>query len=440
MEGPDGVRTGRGFADPLRGETGRGADAEAGTDGAVRAGQSTAGQKQRPHRMGTAHERTGHGGRRNSNEASNLQLDLFDIEEQEDTENIENISPVSNIDNGNKVVENPLIDISNIIGNSQNVTQSNNTSTTETEETAESPEVEAAEAAIPTAIPEETGLTDAQSQENVSATLQEGSNKSPDEPTEQDTATNMDSAETSQTDEVPETPSPDNQGLEEVVINLRPEPREERRPPQPRQNYRITDDDLGTGGAKTKYRNNIEAIRTLKSIESEDRLATPEEQEILSRYVGWGGIPQAFDKSNEDCQKEYAELKGLLTSEEYEAARGSTLNAHYTSPMVARSMYETLERMGFTKGNILEPSCGTGNFFGVLPESMGQSKLYGVELDSITGRIARQLYQKAEITIDGYERAKYPDNFFDVAIGNVPFGGYNVVDGEHRYDRENFRI
>ena len=190
----------------------------------------------------------------------------------------------------------------------------------------------------------------------------------------------------------------------------------------------------------TVYHNNVEAIKTLKTIESEDRLATPEEQEILSRYVGWGGIPQAFDEHNEDWKKEFDELKGLLTEEEYNTARGSVLNAHYTSPMVARSIYETLERMGFSTGNILEPSCGTGNFFGVLPESMNQSKLYGVELDSITGRIAKQLYQKADITIDGYERAKYPDNFFDVAIGNVPFGGYSVVDSEHRYDRENFRI
>ena len=184
----------------------------------------------------------------------------------------------------------------------------------------------------------------------------------------------------------------------------------------------------------------MEAIRTLKAIESEDRLATPEEQEILSRYVGWGGIPQAFDESNEDWSKEYAELKDLLTEEEYNAARGSTLNAHYTSPTVARAMYDTLGRMGFTTGNILEPSCGTGNFFGVLPESMSESKLYGVELDSITGRIARQLYQKADITIDGYERAKYPDNFFDVAIGNVPFGSYSLVDGEHKRERENLKI
>ena len=193
-----------------------------------------------------------------------------------------------------------------------------------------------------------------------------------------------------------------------------------RKPNQPRINYRINDYNLGGGGAKSKFHDNIEAIKTLKIIESEDRRATPEEQEILSRYVGWGGIPQAFDENNNDWTKEYSELKNLLTDREYSAARGSTLNAHYTSPMVARSIYETLERMGFSKGNILEPSCGTGNFFGILPESMNESKLYGVELDSITGRIARQLYQKAEIKIDGYERAKYPDNFFDVAIGNVP--------------------
>ena len=228
--------------------------------------------------------------------------------------------------------------------------------------------------------------------------------------------------------------------LLEMVINLRPESAEAKTASQPRRNYRITDEELGVGGAKTKFRNNVEAIRTLKAIESEDRLATPEEQEILSRYVGWGGMPQAFDESNEDWKKEYAELKELLTEEEYASARGSTLNAHYTSPMVARAMYETLERMGFARGNILEPSCGTGNFFGVLPTSMEQSKLYGVELDSLTGRIARQLYQKADITIDGYERAKYPDNFFDVAIGNVPFGSYSLVDGEHKRERENLRI
>ena len=248
---------------------------------------------------------------------------------------------------------------------------------------------------------------------------------------------NVNSTEKADTSESTETSNNQEPILKEVVIDLTPQPQRSR---QPRTNYQITDDDLGIGGAKTKYRNNVEAIRTLKKIESEDRLATPEEQEILSRYVGWGGIPQAFDEKNEDWKKEYSELKELLTEEEYGAARGSVLNAHYTSPMVARSMYETLVRMGFAKGNILEPSCGTGNFFGVLPESMGQSKLYGVELDSLTGRIARQLYQKADITIDGYERAKYPDNFFDVAIGNVPFGGYTLVDGEHKRERENLKI
>ena len=209
---------------------------------------------------------------------------------------------------------------------------------------------------------------------------------------------------------------------------------------QPRFNFRITDDALGTGGAKTKYARNVEAIRTLKQIESEDRMATSEEQEVLSQYVGWGGLSQAFDERNEDWSKEYAELKELLTEDEYSAARGSTLNAHYTSPMIARSICETLERMGLSKGNILEPSCGTGNFFGVMPESMSEAKLYGVELDSLTGRIARQLYQNADITIDGYERAHFQDNFFDAAVGNVPFGSYQVVDSDHRYTQNSFRI
>ncbi len=231
---------------------------------------------------------------------------------------------------------------------------------------------------------------------------------------------------------------------QETPVNEEPEPpvREKPEPEvsQTRQNFHITDDNLGLGGAKTKFNRNIAAIRTLKAIESENRLATPEEQETLSQYVGWGGLPQAFDENNAEWSNEYTELKSVLTDDEYRAARGSTLNAHYTSPMIARSIYETLERMGFSKGNILEPSCGIGNFFGVLPESMVQSKLYGVELDSITGRIARQLYQKADIKIDGYERTHFQDNFFDVAIGNVPFGSYRVVDGEHKYDKTDFRI
>ncbi|MBQ9564089.1 MAG: DEAD/DEAH box helicase family protein, partial [Synergistaceae bacterium] len=205
-------------------------------------------------------------------------------------------------------------------------------------------------------------------------------------------------------------------------------------------NYRITENTIGIGGAKTKFNRNIVAIRTLKQIEAENRKAAPLEQEILARYVGWGALPQAFDENNRDWKTEYADLKALLTEEEYLAARGSTLNAHYTSPLIARLLVETLGRMGFKSGNILEPSCGTGNFFGVLPERMSQSRLYGVELDSLTGRIARLLYPNAGIAIDGFENARFPDNFFDIAIGNVPFGQYKVLDREHRYDRENFNI
>ena len=160
-----------------------------------------------------------------------------------------------------------------------------------------------------------------------------------------------------------------------------------------RHNYRITDDDLGAGGQKTKYRNNVDAIRTLQAVESEDRFATPEEQEILSRYVGWGGIAQAFDADNPQWVNEYAELRAMLTPDEYGSAKASTLNAHYTSPTVIRAIYKAVENMGFTTGNVLEPSCGIGNFFGLLPESMSGSKMFGVELDSLTGRIARQFHQ-----------------------------------------------
>ena len=206
----------------------------------------------------------------------------------------------------------------------------------------------------------------------------------------------------------------------------------------PRRNYRITDDALGTGGAKTKYTRNVEAIRTLRCIEGEGRLATSEEQEVLAQYVGWGGLPQAFNERNEAWSKEYAELKGLLSDEEYASARASTLNAHYTSPTVVKAIYGTLERMGLASGNILEPACGTGNFFGLVPESMAGAKLYGVELDGITGRIARQLYQEADITVDGYERTRFPDNFFDAAVGNVPFGAYRVADP--KYDKHGFMI
>lgn len=203
-------------------------------------------------------------------------------------------------------------------------------------------------------------------------------------------------------------------------------------------NFRITDDNLGVGGAKTKYLNNINAIKTLQKIETENRRAEPEEQEILSRYVGWGGISQAFDDKNSNWAKEHIDLKEILNDSEYSKARESTLNAYYTSPVIIKSIYETIERMGFKKGNILEPSMGVGNFFGNIPESMKEAKLYGVELDSITGRIAKQLYQKADITISGFEKTDFPNNFFDLAIGNVPFGSYKVMDKQ--YDKHNFFI
>ena len=203
-------------------------------------------------------------------------------------------------------------------------------------------------------------------------------------------------------------------------------------------NFRITDDALGHGGPKAKFRMNINAIRALKAIESEQRLATADEQEVISRYVGWGGCADAFDEAKENWSSEYTELKDLLTEEEYEAARASVLNAHYTSPIVIKAIYKAIENMGFRTGNILEPSCGIGNFFGLLPECMAGSKLYGIELDSITGRIAKQLYQNANITIQGYEETALPDSFFDVAIGNVPFGDYGVTD--KRYDKNHFLI
>ena len=204
------------------------------------------------------------------------------------------------------------------------------------------------------------------------------------------------------------------------------------------QNFHITDDHLGEGGPKAKYQANVAAIKLLKYLEETTGQATPEQQEVLSRYVGWGGVPEAFDPSKTAWAKEYAELKELLTPEEYAAARTSTLNAHYTSPMVIRAIYETVERLGFHNGNILEPSCGVGNFFGMLPDSMAGSRLYGVELDSITGRIARQLYPNARIEVNGFEKTQYPDGIFDLAIGNVPFGNYRVSD--RPYDRHNLLI
>lgn len=209
-------------------------------------------------------------------------------------------------------------------------------------------------------------------------------------------------------------------------------------PSQQRINYRITNDELGHGGAKAKYGFNVSAIRTLKQIESGNRLATPEEQEVLSKYVGWGGLPQAFDEANTSWSNEYAELKLLLTEDEYASARESTLNAHYTSPIVIKAIYQAIENMGFQTGNVLEPACGIGNFFGLVPESMKDAKLYGVELDSVTGRIAKQLYQKASIAVEGYEKLNLPVSFFDLAIGNVPFGPYGVAD--KRYDKNHFLI
>ena len=203
-------------------------------------------------------------------------------------------------------------------------------------------------------------------------------------------------------------------------------------------NFHITDDDLGAGGPKAKFKANMEAIRLLKELEQDQRLATPEEQEVLSRYVGWGGIPQAFEERNSAWAEEYTQLKGVLTPEEYSAARASTLNAFYTSPTVIKAMYEALGNMGLKQGNILEPSCGVGNFMGLLPESMSTTNMYGVELDPISGQIAKQLYQKNRIAVQGFEETSYPDSFFDCVIGNVPFGAYQVSD--RKYDRYHFMI
>ena len=203
-------------------------------------------------------------------------------------------------------------------------------------------------------------------------------------------------------------------------------------------NFRITDDDLGAGGPKQKFRANMEAVYLLKKLEGENRAATSDEQNILSRYVGWGGIPAAFEEGNGAWASEYMELKQALTEEEYRQARASTLNAFYTPPVVIKAMYEALGNMGLAKGNVLEPSCGTGNFMGLVPEEMSSLKMYGVEIDSISGRIAGQLYQKNRISIQGFETAQYPDSFFDCVVGNVPFGAYKVAD--RRYDRFNFFI
>ena len=209
-------------------------------------------------------------------------------------------------------------------------------------------------------------------------------------------------------------------------------------PSEPRHNYRITEDTLGVGGAKEKFRNNMAAINLLHELELENRLATPEEQEILSKYVGWGGLSMAFDENNAAWADEFKELYASLSPEEYRAAMESTLTAFYTPPVVIKGMYEALERLGFSEGSILEPSCGTGNFFGLLPDTMVGSKLHGVEIDPLTGKIAKQLYQKANIAVQGFEETKLPDDHFDVVIGNVPFGDFKVNDS--RYNAQKFLI
>ena len=225
--------------------------------------------------------------------------------------------------------------------------------------------------------------------------------------------------------------------LEQEKTELPPEEKTEA-PATDRHNFRITNDAIGIGGAKEKFRNNMTAINLLHELEIENRLATPEEQEVLSRYVGWGGLSMAFDEHNAAWAEEFKELYASLSPEEYRAAMESTLTAFYTPPVVIRAMYGALDRLGFSQGNILEPSCGTGNFFGLLPESMQNSKLHGVEIDSLTGRIAKQLYQKANIAIEGFEKTNLPDDHFDVVLGNVPFGEISVNDS--RYNAQKFLI
>ena len=228
--------------------------------------------------------------------------------------------------------------------------------------------------------------------------------------------------------------------LEQEQPELPPEEKVEKSavPSALRHNYRITEDTLGVGGAKEKFRNNMAAINLLHELELENRLATPEEQETLSKYVGWGGLSMAFDENNAAWANEFQELYASLSPEEYRAAMESTLTAFYTPPVVIKGMYEALDRLGFSEGSILEPSCGTGNFFGLLPDSMAGSKLHGVEIDELTGRIAKQLYQKANIAVQGFEQTKLPDDHFDVIIGNVPFGDFKVNDS--RYNAQKFLI
>ena len=236
----------------------------------------------------------------------------------------------------------------------------------------------------------------------------------------------------------------DNEELVQAPLNtvawddIKPDTLEQTVQKFPEENFHIEDEALGNGSPKEKFARNMQAIKTLHSLENEKRAATSEEQNILSGYVGWGGLADAFDENKTGWGAEYQELKNLLTPEEYVSARESTLNAHYTSPAIIDGIYDTLSRMGFEKGNVLEPAMGVGNFFGRLPEGMAKSRLYGVELDSLTGRIAKQLYPKADIQIKGFEETKFPGDFFDVAVGNVPFGQYKVADRD--YDKHNFLI
>ncbi len=248
---------------------------------------------------------------------------------------------------------------------------------------------------------------------------------SPDDTTEAKSA--QDNTNPDATESEPAEGNTDPDATEAAPTEIILEPSEVRELPAA-ENFTITDDQLGTGGPKAKFAMNMAAITVLKQIEAENRFATSEEQQILSKYVGWGGIPDAFDENKTGWEKEYRELKTTLTPEEYASARASTLNAHYTSPAVIKAIYEVVGNLGFQSGNILEPSCGIGNFFGLLPASMKGSKLYGVELDSISGRIAKLLYPDAKISVCGYEKTSYPNNFFDIAVGNVPFGQYKVND------------
>ena len=247
------------------------------------------------------------------------------------------------------------------------------------------------------------------------------------------------------TETVAEYPAVENGLPYDVVIQKirfdEPEQKQEKEIPahlEGRKNYRITDDMLGVGGAKEKFRNNMAAVNLLHELQLENRLATPEEQEGLAKYVGWGGLSMAFDENNAAWAEEFKELYASLSPEEYRAAKESTLTAFYTPPVVIKAMYEALDRLGFSQGNILEPSCGTGNFFGLLPESMAGSKLHGVEIDPLTGEIAKQLYQKAKIAVEGFEDTKLPDSHFDVVLGNVPFGEFKVDDS--RYNAQKFLI